>query len=72
MEGMTLYALVERQFLEARRSRMEAILNNVKDYSEYKYIQGYLQGIHDFWADIQKYIRDPESAADEKLIGGDR
>lgn len=73
METLTLTALIERKFLERRRTRMEALLNSVKDYSEYKYIQGYLQGIHDFWYDdVGPYVRDPESANDEALVGGDR
>lgn len=69
----TVYSLAERKFIERRRTRMEALLNSVHDWADYKYVQGYLQGIHDLWFDdLLVYLKDPESAADEAMIGGDR
>ena len=67
---MNLEGVVRRKFNERWTAMKEKCVNGeAVDYPEYRYMCGYLKGMYDFYGDIEKYIKDPDSAGDGEDTG---
>ncbi len=61
---MNLENVCRKKFNELYRERQQVIINGVPEWSEYRYQIGYLRGMFDLYAELERYLKNPDDIED--------
>lgn len=62
---MNLEQVIKKVLKEKQDEIIEAMINGAPTFDEYRYLVGKMQGMTFFYADISKYLRDPDQLDEE-------